>query len=357
MQKVVLHIIDYLGVGGAETLLVKANIQLPDFKHIIVYLKPPNEFQKEVKHLPVICLNYTGIRSLLRCVRELRGIMAKYQVDIVHSHLYFSMIIARLALTNKVQLISSYHSLLYDPKNRAQYSVKLLWLDQLTYRKKHHLVFVSKTVRNLVSSKVGVIKNYSIIYNFIDPVYFNTARTESKDSKFRVIMVGNLRQEKNQIQALEALAMLKDTGITIDIYGDGAERKYLERRIDQLGLQSQVHLRGLVDDTSTVLSKYDLFLSTSLFEGFGIALAEALAIGLPCIVSDIPAHREVSGSSAVLFNSSSASDLSIKLAEMRTSTTSLQELSKLGKETAIQFTKKAYLEKLMILYNKLTEAK
>lgn len=357
MVKTVLHIIDSLGVGGAESLLVKANVQLPNFEHIVVHLSPPNAFEKELTHLSVYCLNFKGWRSLPRCIHSLKEIIKENEVLIVHSHLYYAMIIARLACNNSVKLISSYHSLLYDPNNQAQFSWKLLLLDRLTYRKKYHLVFVSETVLNLISTKLRVKQGFSVIHNFIDSKFLNFKRIKSTDSIFRVVMVGNLRQEKNHTQALEALLQLKDSNIQIDIYGDGSERKSLESQIDQLNIKAQVNLKGVVHDTSQVLGQYDLFLTTSRFEGFGIALAEALAVGVPCLVSDIPAHKEVAGQAAVYFKSADTKGLAKKIDELKKSTITLKELRLLGKERTTQYTKTHYMENLVRLYERMIDAK
>ena len=128
LKPTVLHIIDSLGIGGAETLLVNANIHLNGYDHVVVYLNGTVAYGQQLQNVSVHYLHFSGWISLIPAVLKLRKIIRQYQVKLVHSHLYYSIIIARLACPQNVPLISSYHSLLYDPANKAQYSWKLLWL-------------------------------------------------------------------------------------------------------------------------------------------------------------------------------------------------------------------------------------
>jgi glycosyltransferase involved in cell wall biosynthesis len=349
---VILHLIDSLGIGGAEKLLVTANVTLSGYRHIVVHLNPANAFEEELSQLKVICLNYSGWRSIPKCVNELRKIINNYEVQIVHSHLYYAMIIARLACRRPVNLISSYHSLLYDRQNHAQYSSKLLLLDKLTYRERYHLVYVSETVKDMVSTKLGVTKNQSVIHNFVDSKFFVNRGSDlrKQSQKLRVVMVGNLRQEKNHLVAIEAVGVLDDPNIELDIYGEGNQRKVLEYQIESKALQNQIKLKGAVADTSEILTQYDLFVAPSRFEGFGIALVEAMAAGVPCLASDIPAHCEVAEGAATFFKSDNPTDLANKLSELLSSPKERAELISMSKAKAQKFSKENYIQKLEKLY-------
>jgi glycosyltransferase involved in cell wall biosynthesis len=76
-------------------------------------------------------------------------------------------------------------------------------------------------------------------------------------------------------------------GAVLDIYGDGAERGALQALIDDLGAGEYVVLRGATENVAGVLDAASVYLSTSAFEGQGLALAEALSHGTPAVVFDI----------------------------------------------------------------------
>ena len=104
-KKTILHIIDSLGTGGAETLLINANIRLANSQHILVYLRAPNVYEKQLSDLPIFYLGFNNWLSLPRAVIKLRELIKHYQVAIVHSHLYYSTIVARLACPPHVKLV------------------------------------------------------------------------------------------------------------------------------------------------------------------------------------------------------------------------------------------------------------
>lgn len=311
LEKTILHIIDSLGVGGAEQMLVHANIKIAGYRHLIVYLKPPQAYTEELREYTVTCLNFKGWSSSPRVVNNLKKIITQHQVTIIHSHLYYSTIISRLACPAHVRLVSSYHSLLYDPKNTAQYSRKLLLLDRLTYRKRHYLLFVSGAVQQLVSQKVGINTNYEVLHNYVEDTYFaNMPLSHSGDSaRLRLVMLGNLRPEKNYLLVIKALSQLPNRNFELHIYGEGQQRDTLQELIRYHALEDHILLKGHIDQPHTVLPEYDLYIAASRFEGFGIALAEAMACGLPCLVSEIDAHREVAGETVIYFDPHSVQSL------------------------------------------------
>ena len=117
----------------------------------------------------------------------------------------------------------------------------------------------------------------------------NTARTLSPRVR-RIVCVGRLSPEKDFALALEAFALFCGTAddLSLTIYGEGAERGRLQSQIERLGLAGRARLAGRTADIDTVLESADLFLCTSRVEGFGNALVEAQAAGVPIVSVDCP---------------------------------------------------------------------
>lgn len=116
--------------------------------------------------------------------------------------------------------------------------------------------------------------------------------------RVRLGMVARLELHKDQPTLIRALALLRDQGFNADLWliGDGSQRWQLESLIAELELESQVRLLGSRRDIPAVLSQLDLFVfSARPDEGFGIALAEAMAAGVPVVATDVGACREVLG--------------------------------------------------------------
>ena len=109
-----------------------------------------------------------------------------------------------------------------------------------------------------------------------------------------VLMVARLDVIKDQPTLLRAFAQARQPGWQLQLVGDGPRRGELQQLIDELDLTDLVHVLGRRGDVPELLGLADLFaFSTTAAEGFGIALVEAMAAGLPVIASDVPACREV----------------------------------------------------------------
>ena len=117
------------------------------------------------------------------------------------------------------------------------------------------------------------------------------------ETAFVVISVGNLREQKNYDCAISGIAadrnILAEANIHYLICGDGPETQRLKTKVRELGLVDRIHFLGVRNDVADLLSAADLFLSTSLYEGMPLAVLEALEASLPCLLSPLEEHREV----------------------------------------------------------------
>jgi len=99
---------------------------------------------------------------------------------------------------------------------------------------------------------------------------------------------GSFLKVKNHAFLLDVFYWLHsaDSSAYLILMGDGEERRAIEEKIAELGLQDSVTVFGIVSDVYDKLIAADAFIFPSLFEGFPAAVLEAQAAGLPCIISD-----------------------------------------------------------------------
>jgi glycosyltransferase involved in cell wall biosynthesis len=111
---------------------------------------------------------------------------------------------------------------------------------------------------------------------------------------------GRVARHKGLEDLVQALAELKSTPWQLEISGseDREERRRLESIVASLGLRDRVRFKGGYSDTEhrDQLSRAALCVFPSLHEGFGLAMLEAMAAGVPLLARDIPSHRSVLGS-------------------------------------------------------------
>ena len=110
-----------------------------------------------------------------------------------------------------------------------------------------------------------------------------------------VVFVGRLRRAKCVDALLDAFSLVHERcpDAVLHLAGDGPLRRSLEQRAASLGLGERVVFHGFLSEEKKVLllQTAAVYLSASLFEGFGIPLVEAMATGAVPVVSDISAHR------------------------------------------------------------------
>lgn len=296
----IIHLIDSLSIGGAEVLLKNTLQLLSEFSHTVVYLQEHDALKGEISALgaPTICLSHRGWKDLISSVRKLRKIIKEVQPDVVHSHLFYATLIARLALPGSVPLVTSLHSSF--SKDVFESSRLALWVERLTLRKRHNLVSVSEFVLRDYLQWVSFNGNKYVLYNFLPAKTFRTPQKKEVNTLCRCVAVGNLKEAKNYHYLLEVWEHLKEKEIELHIYGKGHLKSDLEKLINEKGLN--VKLCGQAENISDLLPHYDLFIQASQHEGFGLSVIEAMAAGIPVLISDIPVFREISGENAHFFD-------------------------------------------------------
>lgn len=108
-----------------------------------------------------------------------------------------------------------------------------------------------------------------------------------RDSDFVCICMGDIVKRKNYKTAIESIYQLRNKNVHYLICGIGPTMKKLEDLTSELGISAQIHFMGYRTDMKDLLLVSDCFLFSSLQEGLPRSTMEAMAAGLPCVVSDI----------------------------------------------------------------------
>lgn len=113
-----------------------------------------------------------------------------------------------------------------------------------------------------------------------------------------IVTLGRLTSEKGQDIIPEVAAKLKEVGLSFRWYliGDGGLRKQIEEKTKELGVENEVVLLGTKTNPYPYLKQADLYVQTSIHEGFCITLGEAKAFDLPIVSTDCAgAHEQLDG--------------------------------------------------------------
>lgn len=168
------------------------------------------------------------------------------------------------------------------------------------YKKFDKIVGVSGDVVNSFKKHIGNWENLSVKYNSIDTDYIRQKSIIEDDVEFtndvtNVISVGRLIEQKAYTRLLRIHKRLLDNGLKHNLYivGEGHQKQILQNYIDENNLGDTAHLLGLKKNPWRYVSKSDLFVCSSLKEGFSTAVTEALVLGVPVITTLCSGMKEM----------------------------------------------------------------
>lgn len=154
----------------------------------------------------------------------------------------------------------------------------------------------------LVQTKVNqshfpgyIKKKTTIIYN---PVFFSKDKIGialNQEKRKEIVSVTRLERQKNVGTLIDAFAVFLPShpGYKLIIYGEGAERKALEKKISDMQLMDSVFLPGRKQNVHDLIIGAEIFAMASNFEGMSNSLIEAMCLGLPCISTKVSGATEL----------------------------------------------------------------
>lgn len=179
------------------------------------------------------------------------------------------------------------------------------WLGELVERlnlrlRPDHVIAISNVVRDKLV-RAGIPEDrVSVVPCGYDDALVRRVVAEGPEKTASLVTVSRLVPYKGVHVVLEAMARLVRSGhdITLRVVGQGPELARLRRQAELLCVADRVEFLGHLTSHADVLraiARSQIFVSASRIEGFGIALVEAMALGVPFVASDIAAFREVTG--------------------------------------------------------------
>lgn len=224
-------------------------------------------------------------------LRELLKTVSRNKKTICNLHLKLSVlmgVVATIGLRN-IKCIETYH-------NTYHHYHLQCWICSPFIKK---YITVSETAKNEMHNRFLIpYKRILAIPNGVPRekirLMVKTENTLHDDELVRVVSVGRLSYEKNFKIAVQALVELSDNSFTYILIGSGPEEIELKKlaqknpRINMMGALSR-------ENTLSVVSKADIVLMPSLWEGRSIFQLEAMALDKPLIISDVPGLRETFG--------------------------------------------------------------
>lgn len=305
----ILHVIDELKVGGAQThldtMLAAAGRRHGTFQHRVVALGRDDAIGERIraKGVPVDALGLDqAIRQgrLDRVAASLRRIALLQRPDVFEAHLTWSRLLGLSAAWSvRVPLRIGYEQgdiYFNSPVFRAaNFTLQLA---------AHRVVVCSSALGEWAHQTHGISRDRLwVLHNCVDVSSFVPRAPARERSlwgfpKHAVIFacVGSLGLGVNKRVdiCIRALALAREAGAdaALLVVGDGSQRDTLNQLAHELNVANHVRFLGLRDDIPIILQNVDVFCHAAPFEPFGIVCVEAMATALPVIAPDQGGMRE-----------------------------------------------------------------
>ena len=304
--KRVVHLIKGLGRGGAERLLVSTIRNAgPEWSwEVIYFLETRDAMVPDLEALgcKVTCLSSFGVPGMFLRLPALISILRKRRIEVIHAHLPWSGIIARIAggLTG-IPVVYTEHNLFHHYRGLTRL------FNRLTYGLQREVIAVSEQVASAIPAQLTDTVRVTVVNNGVDLIEFNPAlfnryafleKAGLPPDAFVVGNVASIRPQKRMDRWLDiaALVLPKDPRIHFLLVGGGKELEVLKQRVHGMPGADRIHLVGLQPEPAGWLALMDVFLMTSDYEGMPVALLEAMSMrcipvstpagGIPTVVTD-----------------------------------------------------------------------
>lgn len=313
MKVNVLHLITKLELGGAQTSTLKIirklnrkkfNVFLGTGKGGILTDEARNIPEtkmvifKELKH------EINPFYDLL-AIFAVKSILNKEKIDIIHTHSSKAGIIGRFAakLAGTPHIVHTIHGFSFN--NYQHFLKRRLFVFLERWAALYTSRFIAVSTADIMKGlkvNIGNKDSYSLIRYGIDIKVFNEQRSnnlkkelEIPESGIVVGMIACLKPQKSPIDfiKLASLVVKKYPNTYFLLIGDGILRKEVEKTIVEFGLNKNCILAGWRNDIPELLSIFDIFVLTSLWEGLPITILEAMASGKPVIATKVDGAIDV----------------------------------------------------------------
>lgn len=346
----------------SHVLSLSRNLDKKTFEVLVIC--PPGPLYKNCKKFGVPCVQIP-MRSIFDITAEhaIRTQLVKFKPQIAHFHGMRAGWLGRLAARKVAGLVKIYseHQWVNELhlRNPAYEQVQLnvlKFLDRWTDK----TIAVSKPVADFLIKRSFDKNKIVVIPNGVGEEFLNIKPLPKPEGLPLVIgSIASLNEVKNYRNILLAIAKVKkrlpSVNFHYQIIGEGPQEKALKNLVKAKKIDSIIHFLGRVESIPERLQHITIFINASKSETFGLAVAEAMAAGLPVIVSKIPALEYVVGKTGIFINPRDCDQIADAIEKLIKDQNLRQKLGKAGKlRVTSEFTQDKMIQRISALYKEMT---
>jgi glycosyltransferase involved in cell wall biosynthesis len=300
----VIHIITSLGDGGAEHTLFKICKHDIVNNHIVISLKGPGKYFSLLNKLgiKVYCLNlkFYSIYKLIFLIKLLRSLKPNIvQTWLVHADFIGSITAYLAGIKNIIWNVRYSNFKIKKAKLTTILLIKIL--AKLSFLMPQLIVIVSKRAKKIYETEGYDKKKLRFIPNGYDLSFLKPSKTQTKyfkkknKIKKKLPIIGNVARydpKKDHLNLIKALSLIRSRNINFFCFLVGSNINLnnlrLVSQIKRLKLSKKIKLLGQNDNIPKIMNGIDVYVQSSSYgEGFPNVVAESMACGTPCVVTDV----------------------------------------------------------------------
>ncbi len=312
-----------LNRGGTETLLLDTLGRKDLLPECICIYRKTGVLEEAFKMTGVKLFKMSPSKNIIKYFIQLRQILQSEEVSVMHAQQPIDALYAKIASfrLNK-KLILTLHG--YD------FTTKLVGKIILHYilKRTHTNIYVSNHVKNYYLNKYSLShEKQKTVYNGVSFSKFEnlaSIKTEFRNelgidaNTILMAMVGNFVHGRDQMTVCRYLKLLHNKGVDFHFVFVGKKSDTNQELYDncvsychEQGIETKVTFAGSRTDVPEILSQLDAFIYSTDHDTFGIAVVEAMAVGIPIFVNDWPVMSEITeqGKYATLYKTKEEEDL------------------------------------------------
>lgn len=314
----ILHFITSTGFGGAQIMLLRYLRALgPRARnHSVLSLMPQGAIGHEIKSLGVP-VHDAGLQQggySVGALRNVRRHVRDTRPDLIHGWMYHGNLAARLATCasrSAPPVLWAVHHSLQNIRNERRSSRLIIRAGAALSGGVSGISYCAQ-ISARQHEAIGFASNRSVVIpNGIDTEEFRpdpSARARLgatlgvPDDRIIIGNVGRDHPMKDQARMVAAIACLLDKGCDVQgvLIGTGQETGSARRAADALGISDHISTLGERSDVAQLVSGFDIFLLPSAWgEAFPLAVCEAMACGVPCVVTDVGDSRYIADDTGI----------------------------------------------------------
>ena len=291
-----------------QTLNIIKNLDRTQFEPIIITLfledLGNSVIQKFLDEVPeVYCLKMNKLQSIFKGKKRLKQLLKSVKPDFIHA-LGMPPYTMSLSYKNAIHLVTLRNYCYEDyPDKYGKFVGKILAMKDMHLIKKQikngeKFVTCSKSLSSIYKEKEKL--DIQFIQNGVDVNNYKLTDKSTKQElreklnlpkdKIIAIYTGQIIDRKDQQSAIDGVIGTKRDDLILLLLGDGTNKEKLQKKYEE---NKNIIFTGSVTNVAEYLQASDLYISTSKSEGMPNGVLEAMACGLPLVLSDILQHKEI----------------------------------------------------------------